>query len=121
MIEELARTPPQLQRALEYALKVVKALTPDTLNAPTPCAGWILRELPAHLSDSLDVLQQTVDLHCVESPAAVHEPLAQPDVLRDFELRAQRLLSSWTSPKNEDRMIAIGVREPVARLGWLTR
>ena len=38
-----------LARALEQMTSVLERLPPDSLNAPTPCDGWAVRELLRHV------------------------------------------------------------------------
>ncbi|MEN3270193.1 TIGR03086 family metal-binding protein [Pseudonocardia sp.] len=45
-----------LQGSLAYALDVVGSLAPGWLDDPTPCPGWDIRALVAHLTDSVTVL-----------------------------------------------------------------
>jgi len=50
-----------LEGAIGYALGAVRAVTPQLLSGPTPCADWDLRTLLHHLNDALDVLGEGID------------------------------------------------------------
>ena len=49
-----------LVRAIGYALSAARLATLDSMSRPTPCAGWDMRTLLGHLTDSLDALAQPV-------------------------------------------------------------
>src|SRR2546423_11208778 len=50
-----------LERAINYLLGSLRPVTPEALARPTPCAGWDLRALLAHLDDSLGALTEAVE------------------------------------------------------------
>jgi uncharacterized protein (TIGR03086 family) len=52
-----------LERAIEYALGSLRVVTTGTLCRPTPCAGWTLETLLAHLNDSLRTLNDAATGH----------------------------------------------------------
>ena len=84
-----------LERAIGYARGTLGGVRPGLLGRPTPCAGWTLAELLAHMSDSLDALTEAsrgvVD---VAPPpyAAAGVGVAE---LRD---KACHLLGAWSNP-----------------------
>ncbi|MGH3881437.1 MAG: TIGR03086 family metal-binding protein [Actinophytocola sp.] len=81
-----------LERAINYLLGVLHEVPRVELTAPTPCGDWNLRQLLAHLDESLVALQEATSGHVSLATAA--EPSADPvAVLRD---RASCLLSAWT-------------------------
>ena len=43
-----------LERALGYTRLALADVSADLLDRPTPCAGWTLEELLAHMEDALD-------------------------------------------------------------------
>ncbi|MDJ1137368.1 maleylpyruvate isomerase family mycothiol-dependent enzyme [Streptomyces iconiensis] len=47
-----------LERAVGYALGAARCVTPALLDRPTPCAGWDLGMLMAHVDDSLAALHE---------------------------------------------------------------
>ncbi|HEX6470024.1 MAG TPA: TIGR03086 family metal-binding protein [Streptosporangiaceae bacterium] len=104
-----------LERALGYALAGLDAVTPDALPGPTPCRGWDLRALLAHLNDSLAALGEAADDHCVDLEVvpwtAARNDLDAVARCRD---RARRMLGSWAGEADRagdrDRVVAVGGR-----------
>lgn len=86
-----------LERAVDYTLGSLHSVTPAALPRPTPCRDWTLRELLAHMNDSLLALREAADLGRVELSAypADGDPIA---LLKD---RACRLLSAWRVSQRE--------------------
>ncbi|TNY38404.1 TIGR03086 family metal-binding protein [Thermomonospora catenispora] len=93
-----------LERAVGYALGGLRAVTPEALSRPTPCRGWSLRTLLAHMNDSLQALCEAADLGRVDlAPTA---DLAG-DPVTALRERASRLLGAWTAaPARDDIAIA---------------
>lgn len=87
-----------LERAIDYTLGNLDAVTPDCLTRPTPCRDWDLRALLDHLNDSLLALHEAAAIGRVFPDAGDYagEPSADPvALLRD---RATRLLGAWPAP-----------------------
>jgi len=66
-----------LERAITYLLGNLLLITPEALAAATPCAGWDLRALLAHLDDSLGALTEAVEAGAVglaAGPRATGDP-----------------------------------------------
>jgi uncharacterized protein (TIGR03086 family) len=120
-----------LERALGYTLGSLQGVTAPALSRPTPCAGWDLRTLLAHMDDSLAALHEAATVGAVD---AVHaggtggarggdDPVAR---LRD---RACRLLGAWMAVTGDvevsvaDRRLTTGLVTGVGALevvvhGW---
>lgn len=86
-----------LERAVGYARVSLTAVTPDLLDAPTPCAGWDLRALLVHLDDSLASLQEAGAVRRVR----LTMPAAPDDLVGSLRGRASGLLADWS--RNEHR------------------
>ena len=56
----LTGAPGLLEHAVGYALATAALATPRLLPQATPCAGWDLRTLVLHVSDSLGVLAEAL-------------------------------------------------------------
>jgi uncharacterized protein (TIGR03086 family) len=85
-----------LERAVGYTLGALRLVGETSMSNPTPCPGWDLRVLLAHLNDSLAALQEAADLGDVvlAGPALAADPAADPvGALRD---RACAMLGAWT-------------------------
>jgi uncharacterized protein (TIGR03086 family) len=82
-----------LERALAYALGGLALVTPDALGRPTPCAAWDLRDLLAHLHDSMAALQDGAETGRVSFVAVP----AGDDVVSRVRDRAARLLGAWAN------------------------
>jgi uncharacterized protein (TIGR03086 family) len=100
--------------AISYALGVCTLVEPGDMARPTPCPGWDLGTLLAHLSDSMADLEAAIrtghlDLERSENPPG--PPVACPPadgqvgVLRD---RAAALLSVSYCYAGPERFVAVG-------------
>ncbi len=96
-----------LERAICYAVGTLCAVTPDALSRPTPCAGWDLRMLMRHVTDSLDVLQESVDTGRVGPGPAEADADEAADPVAAFRDRARQVLGAWTVAGHQDLVIAI--------------
>ncbi|WP_051637769.1 TIGR03086 family metal-binding protein [Rhodococcus sp. UNC363MFTsu5.1] len=84
-----------LERSIAYTVGSLQLVTEESMGGATPCRGWDLRELLAHMNDALGTLQEAaLDHHIALAPAAAGpDPAADPvAALCD---RACRLLGSW--------------------------
>jgi uncharacterized protein (TIGR03086 family) len=55
-----------LERAVAFTVGSLRLVTTDRLSSPTPCAGWDLRALLTHMSDSLAALIEAADVGAVD-------------------------------------------------------
>jgi uncharacterized protein (TIGR03086 family) len=83
-----------LERALGFTLGCLRLVTADALAHPTPCAGWDLRALLAHLDDSLAALHEAAEPGVV---AALPDAVTAADPVRRLRDRSCRLLGAWTA------------------------
>jgi uncharacterized protein (TIGR03086 family) len=94
-----------LERAINYTLGSLHVVTPEALSRATPCKGWDLRALLAHVNDSLMVLHEatrgSVDL---DASAEDGDPAVDP--VTTLRNRACRLLGARTNARGQD-VIAI--------------
>ena len=82
-----------LERAISYTLGSIALVTPPMLARRTPCTHWTLRDLLAHLGDSMDAL-----LEAAETGRVALAPAAGPDaVVPMVRERAVRLLGAWAN------------------------
>ncbi|MFC7450435.1 TIGR03086 family metal-binding protein [Rhodococcus daqingensis] len=98
-----------LERSIAYTLGSLQLVTEESMGRATPCRGWDLRELLAHMNDALGTLQEAaLDRHIVLAPAAVGpDPGADPvAALCD---RACRLLGSWARSGDPEGILIGGV------------
>jgi uncharacterized protein (TIGR03086 family) len=113
----LTGAPGLLEHAAGYTLEAAALVTPRLLPQATPCAGWDLRALMLHVSDSLGVLAEALRSGQVglgASPA--HEPIADADPLACLRHRARDLLGACAAAGAEERLVAIGDRELTVNL-----
>ena len=82
-----------LDRSLAYTRVALAAVTDDRLGAPTPCAGWDLARLLAHMGDSLDAFGEG-------ATGAVRLTTSTPAGVRVASLQRQAcaLLGAWSAP-----------------------
>jgi uncharacterized protein (TIGR03086 family) len=101
-----------LERAMGYTLGSLHLVTPEALSRPSPCRGWDLRALLAHMDDALVALQEAADLARVgldgpDGPDGAREPGDGLDLVARLRVRACRLLGAWTRA-DASRRISIG-------------
>ena len=85
-----------LERAIGYTRASLHLVGYDDLRRPTPCRGWDLRTLLAHMDDSLLTLQEGADVgHVVLRPHRSGPPSADP--VASLRLRACALLGAWSN------------------------
>ncbi|KAA1415512.1 TIGR03086 family protein [Nocardioides humilatus] len=103
-----------LERALGYARAALATVTPDHLWQPTPCDGWHLGDLLAHMEDSLDAFAEgahgAIGLH-----SAAPAPL--PERIATLQAKACGLLGAWSAATAD--VVDVGGR-PMA-VGTITR
>ncbi|SEN14333.1 TIGR03086 family metal-binding protein [Nonomuraea pusilla] len=84
-----------LERAVDYTQGSLRVVTRTALCRPTPCAGWTLGTLLAHLDDSLRALREAADgdvaLAGRPSARAARTPLLVRDTVAD-------VLTAWRHP-----------------------
>jgi uncharacterized protein (TIGR03086 family) len=79
-----------LERSTTYMLGNLALVTPATLGQPTPCDGWDLRTLLAHVEDALTVLADAVGVGCT---AEDHQ-----DPIDNVRTAARRVIEGWSAP-----------------------
>ncbi|MFB4279055.1 maleylpyruvate isomerase N-terminal domain-containing protein [Nonomuraea sp. MTCD27] len=57
-----------LERAIDYTLGSLRVVTPAALCRATPCTGWNLQRLLAHMDDSLRTLHEAAAGHIPPTP-----------------------------------------------------
>lgn len=58
-----------LDRSLAYTRGALAGVRPGHLEVPTPCQGWTLRHLLAHMDDALDAYAEAVTGHLSLTPS----------------------------------------------------
>ena len=110
MTNEPATAPPLrgvalLERATNYALGALALVTPELTRRPTPCAGWSVATLLAHLDDSLAALRDAVDLGAVKLDPTRTDLGSRPAAtVRDH---AGAVLGAWVNAEGP-RVATIG-------------
>jgi uncharacterized protein (TIGR03086 family) len=95
-----------LERAINYTLGSLRAVTPDALSRSTPCSDWDLRDLLAHMNDSLAALHEAVDGGAIGLYPRVFDPDEDPVVM--LRNRACELLGAWTGVEREQSIVVGG-------------
>lgn len=104
-----------LERAIGYTRASLVLVSEADLDRPTPCRGWLLRDLLRHMDDSLEamaVAAQATSLSLVPSQA----PTDGSDLLASICQRARGLLGHW-HPVNEGGVELGDLRLPRELLG----
>jgi uncharacterized protein (TIGR03086 family) len=101
-----------LASAISYALGMCAQVAPAELALPTPCAGWDLEALLAHLATSMADLESALRIgHLDLDPDQPGQPAAPGldddplEVLRD---RASNLLFACYTHHGRDRFVLTG-------------
>jgi len=81
-----------LERALTYTRTTLSSVGPDR-SGPTPCAGWSLADLLAHMDDGLDAF-----LEAAGGAVRVEVPRRTGADLEQLQRKACHLLGVWSSP-----------------------
>ena len=95
-----------LDRSLAYTRVMLADVRPDLLDRPTPCTGWDLARLLAHMEDGLDAFTEAAAGRVEVGP--VPETSTRVDALRE---KACALLGAWTAalPVRTDPVAVGGV------------
>jgi len=109
-----------LERAISYTRGSLALVTPGDLSRPTPCTGWDLAELLAHMDDSLAALLEAVlDRRVLLVPARRPGDDSSVPSVNSLRLRACHLLGAW-SQLHADERVTIGRRSLPASLVAVT-
>lgn len=92
-----------LDRSLAYTRVLLSDVRPDLLDRPTPCAGWTLGDLLAHMEDSLDAFTDAAAGRVEVAP--VPPASTRVESLRD---KACALLGAWTAARSAPTEVEIG-------------
>lgn len=89
---ELAEAVELLDRSLAYTRVALAAVTDDRLDGATPCTGWDLARLLAHMEDSLDAFGEG-------ATGTVRLTTTMPAVVRvgALQRKACALLGAWSA------------------------
>jgi len=112
-VAPLSRGRELLESSVRYALAGAGMVTPQLLGRPTPCAGWDVVALLAHLSDSIAVLHEAI-----AGPGAGRLLPVAPggDPVAQLRGRAVRLLSACAAADPAQRPVVLGGRELTASM-----
>jgi uncharacterized protein (TIGR03086 family) len=92
-----------LDRSLAYTRVMLADVRPDILDRPTPCAGWTLAHLLAHMEDALDAFTEAAAGRVEVDP--VPETSTRAEALRE---KACALLGAWTAARPTSELVEIG-------------
>lgn len=104
-------TPPGVEllaQAVTYTRSTLAAVSLDDLARPTPCDGWRLADLLAHLDDALDAFTEAADGQVwlsPASPALLGRPVTTADELRT---KARDLVRAWRRPAPVGAVVGVG-------------
>jgi uncharacterized protein (TIGR03086 family) len=91
-----------LERAVAYLLSVLRDVGPD-LSAPTPCRGWNVRMLLAHVDESIAALRE--GLAGGQVRATPGAPLPSCAGTLHIRSRAEALLGDWANDHPESVVV----------------
>jgi uncharacterized protein (TIGR03086 family) len=120
-VDPLSRGRELLETAVSYALAGAALGTPQLLRRPTPCQGWDLETLLDHVSDSIGVLHEAINVGGVSASAASPGyPTPGPDPIARLRGQAARLLDACAVAGPAERRVAVGDRELTAGMVAVT-
>ena len=92
-----------LSRALDAERQVVAAVRPGDLDRPTPCAGWALRDLLAHLVGQHHGFAAAVRHGDADAAAFAPRPLAADAdaVLADWQASVDALVAAFAAAPSQ--------------------
>jgi uncharacterized protein (TIGR03086 family) len=96
-----------LERAIGYTLGSLLLVTDDAMARPSPCADWDLRDLLAHMNDSLKALHEAGDAGHVALSAAMHYGDPDRDPVATLRNRACSILGAWAD-SDDHEWITVG-------------
>lgn len=83
-----------LERAIGYTRASLLLVTEADLGRPTPCHGWVLHDLLAHMDDSLEAMAVAARATSL-SLVPTNPPTDGSDLLDSICHRARGLLAHW--------------------------
>jgi len=92
-----------LDRSLAYTRVMLADVRPDTLDRPTPCTGWTLGDLLAHMEDALDAFTEAAAGRVEVDP--IPPTSTRVDALRE---KACALLGAWTAARPASDRVEVG-------------
>lgn len=97
-----------LDRSLAYTRVMLADVLPDQLERPTPCLGWTLSALLAHMEDALDAFIEAAAGRVQVDPVPPTD--TRVEALRE---KACTLLGAWTAGRPADgrRLAPVAVGE----------
>jgi uncharacterized protein (TIGR03086 family) len=99
-----------LRTAVGYALATAGSASSAGLVAPTPCTGWDLGILLAHLADSMGVLAEAIAAGPAVPGPPPHGGPSGGDPLVTLHCRAAGLLAACAGAGPDERPVVIGDR-----------
>jgi uncharacterized protein (TIGR03086 family) len=118
-VDPLSRGRELLETAVSYALDGAALGTPQLLRRPTPCQGWDLETLLDHVSDSIGVLHEAINVGGVSASAA-SPGYPGPDPITRLRGQAARLVDACAVAGPAARRVAAGDRELTAGMVAVT-
>jgi uncharacterized protein (TIGR03086 family) len=95
-----------LEQAVTYLLDGIRRIAPESMDAPTPCAGWSLRMLLSHTCESLEALTEAFGCGAVGLwPAPAVAPGAE---IASVRARCGRLLAACAVASAGERVSVAG-------------
>lgn len=107
-----------LERSIDYARGTLVAAVTTPGEVPTPCAGWTLVDLLAHMDSSLRTLEQAATVGGIaifEPPTSGPSDLGVAELVTRLQTRACALMESWMGPQAPS-IFAVGGSELQAGL-----
>lgn len=98
-----------LERALAFTRGALTLVTPDRMDAPTPCDAWRLGDLLEHMDDSLAALHDAAAAGTVALAPCPAAHQGEPAVIGSLRHHGCTLLGAW-SRLDHDQPVAVGDR-----------
>lgn len=89
-----------LDRSIAYTCAQLATVTDDALDRQTPCAGWRLADLLAHMEDALDAFTEASGGRVTVPVSRIAS--AQVPAIHDIRMKATALRAAWARPTPGD-------------------
>jgi len=100
-----------LERALSYTCGALALVRPDLMGSPTPCRGWNLGQLLAHMNHSLATLEQAADgsrLGLADDDSVAARFATGRDPVAALRERGRRTLGAWANAAGSEPVMVGG-------------
>src|SRR5437879_5620263 len=109
---------PILERAFASTGSVLRHLSAEQLDLPTPCASWAVRDLVNHIVGGTTYFAATAETGIAPEPSGIDYTAG--DVVADFEAGARRAVAAFSAEGAMDNTLKLPFGElPGSVFVWI--